>query len=170
MNRGKSGRAAMFAAVYAAMFASAALPAAAADWTLSGRYQYFSETALGGQGANGCQDQATPLPSGDCRADPASGWAVNFTASMAAADADEAAAACVPGYPGACRATGYAIDGRGVAAGEYFEPARDLPRPCVAGAYAVGYSIVRRANPDADAGTGGQAIESEYRADEFRCR
>lgn len=177
MNRRKSGRTAMAAkaaakaAVIAAGFAGAAMPAAAGDWAASGRYQYFSESALGGgQGANACQNDAAPLPSGDCRADPATGWAANFTASMAAADADEAAAACVPGYPSACRYAGYAIDGHGVAAGDTFDPARDLPRPCVAGAYAVSYAIVRRPAEHAHGAAGEGALDSEYVADEFRCR
>ncbi|QWP78374.1 hypothetical protein J5226_08285 [Lysobacter sp. K5869] len=173
MNRRKSGRAAMAAkmAAVVAGFAGAALPAAAGEWTPSGRYQYFSETALGGgQGANACQNNAAPLASGDCRADPATGWAANFTASMAAADADEAAATCAPGYPSACRYAGYAIDGRGVAAGETFDPARDLPRPCVAGTYAVSYLIVRRPAEHAHGAAGEGAIDSDYAADEFKCR
>ena len=48
MNTRKSVRAAAIAAVWALALAGAALPAAAADWVHSGRYQYFSEGPLGG--------------------------------------------------------------------------------------------------------------------------
>lgn len=172
MNVRKSGRAAARAALWIAALASAALPAAAADWTHSGRYQYFSESPLGGNGSNACQGGATPLPSGDCLADPGTGWAANFNASLAAADAVEATGVCVLGYqdPASCRFAGYAINGQGVSASETFDPARDLPRPCVAGAYAVSYVIFRRVVDSQDGSPDDRGIESDYLADEFQCR
>lgn len=171
MNVRKSGRAAAVAAAWAIALAGA-LPAAAADWVHSGRYQYFSDGPLGGNGANGCQGGATPLPSGDCIADPGTGWAANFSAALAAADAVEASGACALGYqyPSSCRFAGYALNGQGVPASETFDAARDLPRPCAAGAHAVGYVIVRRLVDGQDGGADQRGVESDYMADEYRCR
>lgn len=172
MNTRKSVRAAAIAAVWALALAGMALPAAAADWVHSGRYQYFSEGPLGGNGANGCQNGATPLPSGDCVADPNTGWAANFNAALAAADAVEATGICVLGYqyPSSCRFAGYAINGHGVSATETFDALRDLPRPCVVGAHAVGYVIARRVVDSQDGSPDDRGIESDYLADEYRCR
>lgn len=171
MNTRKSGRF-MAVAAMAMLALAAAFPAAAADWVPSGRYQYFSEGPLGGHGANGCQGGAASLPSGDCLADPGTGWAANFNAAMIAADAVEASGVCVLGsqYPSSCRFAGYAINGQGVSASEAFDAARDLPRPCAAGTSAVAYVIFRRVVDGQDGSADDRGIESDYLADEYRCR
>ncbi|MEI2431551.1 hypothetical protein RDV84_11015 [Lysobacter yananisis] len=172
MNMRKSGRVAAIAALWGLALAGAALPAAAADWVHSGRYQYFSEGPLGGNGSNGCQSGATPLASGDCIADPGTGWAANFNAAMAAADAVEATGVCVLGYqyPSSCRFAGYALNGQGVSASENFYAPNDLPRPCVAGTHAVAYVIFRRVVDAQDGSADDRGIESDYSADEYQCR
>lgn len=146
--------------------------ALAAQWVATGRYQYFSEGPLGGNGSNGCQANQTPLPSGDCQADPATGWSANFNASLLAADAVEATGVCVLGYqyPSSCRFAGYAIGGQGVSATETFQPGRDLPLPCTVGTHAVTNVIFRRVVDWTDGTPDDRGIESDYMADEFVCQ